>query len=154
MATAQNTLNPFSENEADKLFEVATRRASESMQIPDSDQLGHYPMLWIYSAWTGKDWDQVREDASARWMRSLTNREKGKLLAVLDSDVKAAYRNMCEYFSMFLYCKWTNAGSVRRHKWTSFELALTCPENNEAIRRTDFQERLDDSIAYLDFDMQ
>ena len=43
---------------------------------------------------------------------------------------------------------------MRRHKWTSLELALVCPEHDEAIRKRISIERLYAEIAYLDFDFQ
>lgn len=150
MAATQNIFNLLSENDAKGLFDVAIARASESMQNPNADNIGHYPMFWMYTAVTGKTWEQIRTDAGERFRRSLTTREIDNFLAV--ADTSTVYRRILEYFSMFLFCKWKKEGSVRRHKWTALELALTCPENEKAFKVADFQERIDDEVSYLDFD--
>jgi DNA polymerase/3'-5' exonuclease PolX len=111
-------------------------RARDSMQDPTSNPLWHYPIFWIYAVATGKTWAQIREDAVERFMRSLTTREIDRFLAI--TNTVTDYRSVLENFSKFLFCKWRKAGSVRRHKWTSLELALVCPENDEAIRKADF----------------
>ena len=50
MASIQNTFNLFPESES--LLDVVIDRARDSMQDPNSDPIGHYPMFWIYAAVT------------------------------------------------------------------------------------------------------
>jgi hypothetical protein len=132
---------------------AAISRADEVMQTPGADPIGGYPMFWIYSAFTQKDWDQIRDEATDRFIRSRTLRELDRFEASLkQDDADAWYRQVLDYFSMALYCKWKKLGPVRRHKWLALELALTCPDDKEAFRRANFREQIEDEIAYLDFD--
>lgn len=134
-----------------ELMAVATKRASEAMES-GADVRCRYPLLWVYAAVEGKSWDQVRDDAADRMIRSMTTREMDCYLESTDTTLK--YRSIFESFSKHLWCKWLGLGSPRRHTWTKLELSLVCPENDEAIRKADFRERLDDEIAYLDFAIQ
>ncbi len=151
MANSQNTLiEPDGKAGFLELLAAAVARASEAMERGDVDPVCHYPVLWLYVATTGKDWKQVRDDAAERFSRSrsLTTREIDCFLATTDNDLKL--RAVYEFFSKHLWCKWMQFGSPRRHKWSSLELSLVCPDNDEAIRKVDFEEELYDEIAYLD----
>ena len=158
MANAETiTISTFLGADTEVVLRAAAKRAAECVHgnkdkdPATSETMGYYPIFWVYVSAAGKTWEQIREEADARFIKSRTEREATEFLALVKRDGGAAYRMVNEHFSKHLYCKWTNCGTVRSHKWTAAELALTCPEDDEAARRAEFQSQLDASIAYLDF---
>jgi hypothetical protein len=157
MAIAENIPNTPSASDPLDIIADAVSRAAEIWEAPDGAVIGRYPMLWIYASVTGKSWEEIDNDAIDRFRRSRTFAQLQQLLEWSESkpsgdDIERMQRTVYEHFSRFLYCKWIRQ-KMRNRTWSTFEIALTCPDDAAAFKAAEFQECIDEEIAYLDFNL-
>lgn len=177
MAIAKNTLT-FTQDELKRLLIGCIDRATEYLERDDKSTIARYPLVWMYRVISRKDWDVIEKETATYFIRYSTKQEKKQFMEWVKDPhgplEAKAMQAVNELFSKHLFCQLFGIRSMRRHKWTSVETALTCPEqiapvedadqimaeldasiehlDPEREKKTLFQRQLDASIAYLDLD--